>query len=270
MFRTHYPWVGTSIALLVAGIALLVALQPDSTVPTLSPSPTNTPIPNGAMWTLGTGGDGTNPYIEWVAIYPNSTLWDMLGAPSLHFTDHAPVDENRDRSFEIGFYKYGPTWHTENPIIEFWIGGRNAGGTLSIIGNNTSGGQLEVRNPTDTGHISLDYREANRPTISVDRSNPLFLEAKQGLVSVSEHTFRAGINIPASSGHSGQESGDGWKDGAITVASSAVNAESLVILTPTSRPRGQWWVADLVAGESFTVHSTASDEDMAFNWLIIN
>ncbi len=66
------------------------------------------PKPSYAMWSVGTGGDGVNPYVEWVALYPKSTLYPIPGAPSLRFMDQAPVEGNPPRDFEIGFYKYGP------------------------------------------------------------------------------------------------------------------------------------------------------------------
>lgn len=235
-----------------------------------APQPTPTPVPGGAMWTVGTGGDGDNPYIEWVSIYPTSSLWNVLGAPSLRFIDHDPHTPDYDRSFEIGFYKYGPTWHSRNPIVEFWLGGpEHGGGSLSVIGNDNSGGQIEVRNPTDTGHITLDYRDANHPVISVDPSNPLALRAERGLISESMHTFLRGIRLAPESERIGQADGE-WDAGAIWVASAGVEADSIILLTPTSPPRGAWWVADISPGEGFRVESTAPDEDMTFNWLILN
>lgn len=256
-------------ALLLAAISLGVALQSSDSgaAPTVA-IPTPTPVPTGAMWSLGTGGWEGEPYREWVAVYPTSTLWNILGAPSLRFFDHAPNEPGQDRSFELGFYKYGPTLYTANHIVEFWIGSGQSGGTLSVIGNDGSGGQLEVRNPSDTDHISLDYRQADRPLISVG-NNPLYFAAKGGLVSQSSHLFARGFDVPPESGHAGQVTG-GWQDGAIVVPTRAVKSASLVLITPISEPRGRWWVGTISAGESFTVRSTAADEDMAFNWLIVN
>ncbi len=263
-------------AMLVLNLTLILLLLADrasgSETPavTLPPTLTPTPVPNGAMWSLGTGGDGVNPYIEWLALYPVSSLWNVLGAPSLRFSDQSPENPDMDRSFEIGFYKYGPTWHTRNNIIEFWIGGpEHGGGSLSIIGNDKSGGQLEVRNPTDTGHISLDYRDADHPLITVDESNPLALRAERGIVSESVHTFMQGIRIAPESARIGQTNGTAWDAGAITIAA-AVDADSIVLITPITEPRGRWWVDDVAPGGGFTVRSSAPDEDMAFNWLILN
>ncbi|MEB2287835.1 MAG: hypothetical protein OZ934_06980 [Anaerolineae bacterium] len=267
--RLYWPaLILAAAALILAAISLDVAVQSADSEATPFVVPTATPVPTGAMWSLGTGGWEGEPYHEWVAVYPTSTLWNILGAPSLRLFDHAPSETGYDRSFEIGFYKYGPTLYTANHIVEFWIGDGEDGGTLSVIGNDGTGGQLEVRNPTDTDHISLDYRQADRPRIRVDK-NPLYLAADGGLVSESPHTFARGFDVPPQSGHAGQVR-EGWLDGAVTVPTRAVNAESLVLITPLSEPRGRWWVSAITAGESFTVHSTAPDEDMVFNWLLIN
>lgn len=257
------------LALAGATGALLMAAQPVEQ-PALSPIPTE--IPTGAMWSLGTGGDGENPYHEWVAVYPDSTLWNLLGAPSLRFVDHAPDQPGQDRSFEIGFYKYGPTWYTRNPIVEFWIGGPDHnGGSLSIVGNDTSGGQLEVRNPADTQQIALDYRDDERPTLrSTHPTNPMRIASENGIVSENAHTFANGIVLSPESEHAGQTRDIPWEDSALTVQTSAASERSQVIITPLSEPRGRWWVDSVEPGESFTVRSSAPDEDMAFNWLLIN
>jgi hypothetical protein len=256
------------LALLTGGIALVVAVQPEEHAPAAAPTLTPTPVPNGAMWSVGTGGDGVNPYIEWVALYPTSSLWNILGAPSLRFTDHAPNTPGDNRSFEIGFYKYGPTWHTQNHIIELWIGTHDEGGTLSVIGNDGGGGQIEARNPTDTDHIALDYRDPDHPVINTN-TQPLALKGKGGIVSESKHIFKRGIVITSDGGFSGQVIDGAWQDGALVIASQAITAESLVLITPISEPRGRWWVDGLIPGESFTLHSTASDETMDFNWMVI-
>ncbi|HMM27107.1 MAG TPA: hypothetical protein PKD46_02380 [Aggregatilineaceae bacterium] len=259
------------LALAVAAAALVVASQP-APDPVWPPTPTPSPIPNDAMWSVGTGGHDEHPYIEWVAIYPTSTRWDILGAPSLRFTDHAPALPDQSRSFEIGFYKYGPTWYTRNPIVEFWLGGpEHRGGSLSIIGNDHSGGQLEVRNPADTEQIALDYRDPRHPTLrSTHPTNPLIIAGQNGIVSETKHTFVEGIAIPPSSDYAGKVVSGGWRDGALTVQTTAIRWSSLVIVTPLSEPRGRWWVGAIAPGESFTVRSTAPDEQMAFNWLLIN
>jgi len=268
------PTILAVLALLAAGTAIILSTQttskPETNIPTYPPSPTPSPVPNGAMWSIGTGGDGQNPYVEWVAVYPVSTLWNILGAPSLRFTDHAPDTPDNVRSFEIGFYKYGPTWYTENHIVEFWLGD-GSGGILSVMGNEDGGAEFQVRNPSDTGSISLSYMNPSHPVIGVDHpDNPLYLRAEKGLVSESKHTFQQGITVPTQSGYAGQITDGDWTDGSLVVETTAIAAESLVLITPISEPEGRWWVGDLVPGESFTVHSTADDENMAFNWLIVN
>ncbi len=255
-------------AVILAAISLGVVVQSTDSEATPLVVPTATPVPTGAMWSLGTGGWEGEPYHEWVAVYPTSSRWNILGAPSLRLFDHAPNEPGQDRSFEIGFYKYGPTLYTANHIVEFWIGDGEGGGTFSVIGNDGTGGQIEVRNPTDTDHISLDYRQADRPRIRVS-ANPLYFAADGGLVSENSHTFARGFDVPPRSGHAGQVR-DGWQDGAVTVPTRAVSSGSLVLITPVSEPRGRWWVDAISAGESFTVRSTAPEEAMAFNWLVIN
>lgn len=273
--RTGRAGAALAALLVVLNVTLIALLLAERASESESPAaatlpPTPTPVPNGAMWSLGTGGDGVNPYVEWVAVYPVSSLWNVLGAPSLRFSDQSPEDPSMDRSFEIGFYKYGPTWHTRNGIVEFWVGGpEDGGGTLSIIGNDTTGGQIEVRNPTDTGHISLDYRDAAHPMITVDDENALAIKATRGIVSESTHTFMQGIRIAPESERIGQTNGAAWDAGAITVEA-AVDADSIVLITPITEPRGRWWVDDVAPGGGFTVRSSVPDEDMAFNWLVLN
>lgn len=66
----------------------------------------------------------------------------------------------------------------------------------------------------------------------------------------------------------GQVSGSAWEQGRLVIVHSAVLEDSLIFVTPITKPRGNWWVAQIVPGESFTVESSAEDENMSFNWLI--
>lgn len=66
----------------------------------------------------------------------------------------------------------------------------------------------------------------------------------------------------------GQVSGNAWEQGRLVIVHSAVLEDSLIFVTPITKPRGNWWVAQIVPGESFTVESSAEDENMSFNWLI--
>ncbi len=75
--------------------------------------------------------------------------------------------------------------------------------------------------------------------------------------------------LPAANGYAGQVTDGNWNDGGITVPTSAVTSTSLILITPVSQPRGQWWVAQVDAEHSFTVRSTAADETMDFNWMIV-
>lgn len=228
------------------------------------------PPPSYAMWSIGTGGDGVNPYIEWVALYPESTLYPIPGAPSLKFSDQAPED-GRIRDFEIGFYRYGPAWYTQNGIIEFWIGsGQPGGGIFSVAGNNQGGGEIQVRNPGDTDSIRLMFHDAETPTITTESGIPLHFAAREGLVSDSEHKFQQGITIPRSSPYAGQIVDGAWDQGVITVPTVAAHTNSHIMITPLSQPQGTWWVSSINDGASFQITSSSANEDMNFNWLVIS
>ncbi|MEP7292365.1 MAG: hypothetical protein ABI835_11305 [Chloroflexota bacterium] len=222
-----------------------------------------------ALWTVNTGSEEQG-YTEWIGLYPTSTLYDSYGAPSLRFRDLAPDEPDKLRDFEIGFYRYGPSWYTTNDLIEFWIGdGQPEGGIFSVAGNGDGGGEIQVRNPADTDSIRLAFLTENSPVISTESGIALHFAAHDGLISDDKHTFARGIVVPAESGYSGQIVSGAWRHGMISVAASAVNENSLVLITPLSQPKGQWWVDNLNAGESFSVSSTAPDETMDFNWLIV-
>jgi hypothetical protein len=225
------------------------------------------------MRSIGTGGDGENPYIEWIGFYPESTLYPIAGAPSLRFSDQAPDDPNKPRDFEIGFYKYGPTWYTRNSIIEFWIGNGYAngqgGGIFSVAGNNNGGGEVQVRNPTDTDSIRLEYHLDGQPLISTEKGTPLRFRANDGLISESTHIFQKGIVVASEGGYAGRVIGGSWQNGSIVVPSAAVAESSLVLITPISQPQGLWWVSGIDAGNAFTVTSTAANETMDFAWWVV-
>lgn len=265
-------WQGLLLILLVvtSGIAVYALTEINALKAAVAAVQTEiAPPPSYAMWSVGTGGDdGVNPYIEWVALYPESTLYPIPGAPSLRFSDQAPDSPDRSRSFEIGFYKYGPTMYTRNRIIEFWMGDGN-GGIFSIAGNDNGGGQLQVRNPTDTDSVKVDFTDAGAPRISTETGIALRFRARDGLIAESYQTFEEGIGIRAASGYAGQVIDGGWRGGRLTIPNSVVRADSLILITPLSPPQGQWWIAAVDPGQSFTLASTNSAEDMDFNWLIV-
>lgn len=66
----------------------------------------------------------------------------------------------------------------------------------------------------------------------------------------------------------GQISGSAWEEGRLVIVHASVLEDSLIFITPITKPRGNWWVAQIMPGESFTVESSAMDENMSFNWLI--
>lgn len=269
--------ITAGIAVLLAlptGIALYALQQVQtlrSTVVSLN-SQLN-PDRSYAMRSIGTGGDSENPYVEWFGFYPESTLYPIAGAPSLRFSDQAPADPDKPRDFEIGFYKYGPTWYTRNGIIEFWIGSGNedgkGGGIFSVAGNDNGGGEVQVRNPTDTDAIRLEYHEAGEPMISTEQGTALHFSAADGLISDSTHIFEQGITIASKGGYTGRVLGGAWQAGSIIVPSAAVTTASLILITPISQPQGTWWVSSIDPDHTFTVSSSATDESMDFNWWIV-
>ena len=228
-------------------------------------TPTVAPSTSRALWSAA---DDSNPPQDLVAVYPQSTLWDHQGAASLRFSDVDTDHPGEDRSFEIGFYRYGATWHSNNFITEFWLGDGH-GGILSVAGNNQGGGELQIRNPTDTDSIKVNYYTADHPTISTEHGTPLYFQATNGLFSETHQTFMDGISIVSGSGYSGQISNGNWGGDKITVATRIVHDDSFVSIMPVSQPKGNWWVCEIVASQEFTVCSTATDETMNFHWLVI-
>ena len=82
------------------------------------------------------------------------------------------------------------------------------------------------------------------------------------LQTPDEDTFTPKIVV------AGQVMGSAWEDGHLIIVHPAVLDDSLIFITPITKPRGNWWVSNIIPGESFTVESSAEDENMSFNWLI--
>src|SRR5262249_13601467 len=156
---------------------------------------------------------------------------------------------------------------------EFWIGNGNqngeGGGIFSVAGNNDGGGEVQVRNPTDTDSIRLAYHDAGQPTISTEHGTALHFSASQGLISEDTQTFKQGMAIRLASGYAGQVINGQWRSGTIFVNSAAVSQNSLILITPLSRPKGRWWVSPTTNKRGFTLTSSSPNENMNFNWLII-
>ncbi len=224
-----------------------------------------TDAPTGAMLSFGTGGFDDIPYSEWLGVYAESTLWPFQGAVSLRFTDHAQERGDFQRDFEIGFYRYGPAWYSRHFITEFWLGD-GEGGVLSVAGNDQGGGELQVRNPLDTDAIRLNFTDDDHPFIGTESGRALYLTAEEGVISENEHIFNAGITIASESGSVGIVT-EGWRDGQNRITAAA-DAHSLIFITPLSEPIGKWWL-EMLTGEGFIVHSSATDETMQFQWLVI-
>lgn len=197
-----------------------------------------------------------------------STLWPYPGAPSLRFADRAPENPDAPRDFEIGFYRYGPTWYTKHYIVEFWLGS-GAGGIFSVAGNNNGGGEIQVRNPEDTDSIQLNFYDSEHPVITTESGIALNFAAEDGLISRDRHTFADGIAISRGSGYAGQIM-DGWAGNRVYVPTSAVLTHSLIFITPLSPAEGNWWVADILPNEGFYLQSTSDVETLRFNWWLLD
>lgn len=66
----------------------------------------------------------------------------------------------------------------------------------------------------------------------------------------------------------GQVMGSEWRNGQLVIVHTDVLEDSLIFITPITKPRGNWWVTNIIPGESFTVESSAEDENMSFNWML--
>ena len=267
-----YGVFGFSVMTFGISLILLVTLaerlnQLDSMTADLAATPSASPVTpptTSALWSLPYPNDLSK---ELVAVYPISTMWDHPGSPSLRFSDLDSDNPTSNRSFEIGFYRYGPTWYSPHFITEFWLGDGD-GGILSVAGNNQGGGELQVRNPTDTDAIHINYFTPEHPTISTEHGTALYFQATNGLVSETHHSFMDGISIASGSGYSGV-SDSAWNSDKITVTTSAVRDDSFVNVMPISEPKGRWWVCEIVTAQAFTLCSSAPDESMNFHWLVI-
>jgi hypothetical protein len=229
-------------------------------------TPTAVPDTTAAQWSVP---NPDNPAQNLISVYALSTRWDHQGAPSLRFYDTDINHSGSNRSFEIGFYHFGPTWYSTDSITEFWLGDGH-GGIFSVAGNNQGGGDLQVRNPADTGSIQLDFRDADHPTILAEGTTPkpLYFQSKPGLVSENHHTFLDGLSISGSE-YSWQVTSDLWENGRLSVSTTAVQEDSFVNIMPLSESAGRWWICGITAGQKFTLCSSAPDETMQFRWLIV-
>ena len=87
------------------------------------------------------------------------------------------------KTFELGFYNYGPTLATNNEIVEFFIGDVNSGAQYSALSvrslNAPFGGSLQLRNHADTNAIFINNHKPNSSDYHVslkvsDIKNPVF------------------------------------------------------------------------------------------------
>lgn len=59
--------------------------------------------------------------------------------------------------------------------------------------------------------------------------------------------------------------------GTVSINTNQVTANSLIFITPTANPGGQFYISSRTVGTSFTVASTDPDDDgVTFSWLLIN
>ena len=72
---------------------------------------------------------------------------------------------NKRKTFELGFYNYGPTLATNNEIVEFYIGNVDTGAQYSALSvrslNAPFGGSLQIRNHADTSAIFINNHKPN-------------------------------------------------------------------------------------------------------------
>jgi hypothetical protein len=116
---------------------------------------------------------------------------------------------------------------------------------LAVVALILAGGTIALLN-----HLSSQIN-----LVALQKSD---LDAAQSVSS----TFEPRIIV------AGQVMGSAWEDGRLVIVHTAVLEDSLIFITPITKPRGNWWVSQIVPGQSFTVESSAHDENMSFNWLI--
>jgi hypothetical protein len=113
----------------------------------------------GRMLSIGEYIDGE--WRDYIVFKKKSRLYPKVGNPAIVINNiEMPV-----KTFELGFYNFGPTLATDNEIVEFFIGDSRTGAEYSALSLRSLhagfGAQLHVRNHADTHSILIDNHSAN-------------------------------------------------------------------------------------------------------------
>jgi len=113
----------------------------------------------GRMLSVGETIDGK--WHDYIIFKKKSRLYPEIGHPAIVFNNI----EHPIKTFELGFYKYGPTLVTNNEIVEFWIGDSRTGAEYSALSLRSLhagfGAQLHVRNHADTHSMVINNHDEN-------------------------------------------------------------------------------------------------------------
>ncbi len=114
---------------------------------------------NGKL--IGIGEFQNGVWKEYFTFKKKSRLHDREGDSALVIHN---IKEPK-KTFELGFYNYGPTLATDNEIVEFFIGSASAGADYSALSirqlDGPFGGSLQIRNHADTNAIFINNYEKN-------------------------------------------------------------------------------------------------------------
>jgi len=113
----------------------------------------------GRMLSIGEYIDGE--WNDYIIYKKKSRLYPKVGSPAIVINNiETPV-----KTFELGFYNFGPTLATDNEIVEFFIGDSRVGAEYSALSLRSLhagfGAQLHVRNHADTHSVLIDNHSAN-------------------------------------------------------------------------------------------------------------
>ena len=114
---------------------------------------------NGKL--VGIGEYKLGKWNEYITFKKKSRLHDREGDSAIVIHN---IQEPR-KTFELGFYNYGPTLATSNEIVEFFIGDVREGAEYSALSlrplQAPFGGSLQVRNHADTSAIFINNHKPN-------------------------------------------------------------------------------------------------------------
>ena len=122
----------------------------------------------GRLLSIGEEIDGE--WNDYIIFSSQSRLHPKQGHPSITLNNI----EHPVKTFEIGFYSYGPTLVTDNEIVEFWIGDTRTGAEYSAFSIRSLyagfGAQLQVRNHADTHAVFVDNHTQNMLNYNVNKT----------------------------------------------------------------------------------------------------